>query len=255
MALCLGKKLGVVHDRRTLSVRALVDAPAVKVPHAHDIAHTVEEFPVFLNEELGDCGLASNGHRVIGQERSAGQHDLPVTDADVLAAYEAVGGYRPGHPETDNGVYLLDVCNYLRKTGMGRQRDGSPHTITGFAKVDPTNHDEVRLASYVFGGLYIGAALPVAAQDQVGQLWQLTGDEHADKFGSWGGHAMWAPAYDVQGVGVVTWGRRQRATWEWWDTYVDEAYALVSPDFMRRGGKTPQGFNADALARFLETLR
>jgi hypothetical protein len=32
---------------------------------------------------------------------------------------------------------------------------------------------------------------------------------------------------------VVTWGALQQMTWDFWDTYCDEAYAILSEDFVQ----------------------
>jgi hypothetical protein len=36
-------------------------------------------------------------------------------------------------------------------------------------------------------------------------------------------------------------------TWAFWNVYVDEAYALVSPDWIGAKGKAPNGFALAAL--------
>ena len=38
---------------------------------------------------------------------------------------------------------------------------------------------------------------------------------------------MCAVDYDPEGVTFITWGELQRATWAWWNRYVDEAHALL----------------------------
>lgn len=55
------------------------------------------------------------------------------------------------------------------------------------------------------------------------------------------GHAVFAVAYDEAGLTVLTWGNTQRATWDWWDECVDEAYAILAPE-ARTPGFAP-GFN------------
>jgi hypothetical protein len=51
--------------------------------------------------------------------------------------------------------------------------------------------------------------------------------------GSWGGHA--AP----RSLTVVTWGALQTMTWGFWAPDRDEAYAILSPDYLKqKGGKT-----------------
>ena len=68
--------------------------------------------------------------------------------------------------------------------------------------------------------------------------------------GSWGGHAVNVVAYDDRTLTVVTWGRLQEMTWAFWERYVDESYAIISPDFLD-AGKAPNGFDLAALRRDL----
>lgn len=253
----LGKKPGVVHDRRTIKFGQLLTAAVPEPPKRNSVALNAT-FPMFDNDRIGDCTCAAMGHRIIAQERSSAQSSRPTVNvSDVVTVYSAVTGYDPTRPETDQGAYLLDVLNYMRKFGMGREKDGTTHTIGAFAQVDPTDHDEVMLAHWMFGGVYIGVGLPIAAQHQIdqGAQWDLTGNARLDKWGSWGGHAMYVQSYDVDGPTFISWGGRQRATWRWWDTYVDELYALMSEDFFRtKTQKTPQGFDASQLQERLAAL-
>lgn len=244
----LGRKPGVVHDRRTLQLAAVASLPPA--PPTFQVAHTLNAFPVFANDAYGDCTCAAQGHRVVITERSSGQHEIALTDDDVLAAYSAVTGFKRDDPSTDNGAYCLDVLNYMRRTGMGRERDGSRHTIAAFAQVKLRDHDQVRRALHSFGGLYVGAGLPLSAQDEVGGTWARITDEP----GSWGGHAMYVRGYARSGPIFVTWGKPQAATWKWWDRYVDEAYAIVSEDYLRASGRTPQGLDVAALKSYLAAL-
>jgi hypothetical protein len=254
----LGKKLGVVHDPRTLRAARILDAPAVRAPADHRIARPLHGVPMFANDRFGDCTCASQAHRIVTQERSSQQaRTITLTDDDVLAAYAAVTGFRPDDPSTDNGAYELDVLNFMRKTGMGREKDGSPHTIGAFAAVDWRNHDEFEAAHYAFGGLKVCAALPRTAQPQTGGVWKVEGNpkhDPASRPGSWGGHSMYSFAYNRTGPVVWTWGNEQQMTWEWADTYVDECYALISEDYLRGSGHTPQGLDLVMLTDYLATL-
>jgi hypothetical protein len=64
--------------------------------------------------------------------------------------------------------------------------------------------------------------------------------------GSWGGHAVDVVRYSPGTLTAVTWGRLQDLTWAFLDRYCDEAYCIISPDFLR-GGHTPNGFDLEAL--------
>ena len=101
--------------------------------------------------------------------------------------------------------------------------------------------------------------LPVSAQSQVQnhQPWSVppggtTGD---GKPGSWGGHAVPVVAYDSRGVTCVTWGALQSMTWSFWEAYCEEAYALLSNDYLSGKKTTPQGFGLQQLQADLQDLK
>ena len=71
--------------------------------------------------------------------------------------------------------------------------------------------------------------------------------------GSWGGHAVDVVRYDARMLTVVTWGGLKELTWSFWDRYCDEAYCLLSTDFLE-AGKAPNGFDLAALKRDLELV-
>lgn len=235
----LGKKLGVVHDPRTFKLAPLL-AVDITAPLTFHFGHGITNFPMLGNDDFGCCTCAAMGHRVIASEYNTGQKERWVNRTQVLNAYSAVTGFKQDDPSTDNGAYCLDVLNYMRRTGLGREVDGTRHMIYAYASVDWRDHTEAKVASYVFGGLYTGVALPLSAADQIntGQRWDVVSSGRAE-WGSWGGHAMHTVGYDDLGPIFVTWGQLQRSTWAWWDKYVDEAYAVLHEDWIRvNTGKT-----------------
>lgn len=251
MSYPLGKKLGVVHDRRTFMAAAILQADDVRVPKHHRVGGQLQSVPTFGNDRYGDCVFASEGHAIVTHERASSQHELPLNDEQILVAYSLVTGFRREDPSTDNGAYEIDGLNNWRQRGLGVERDYSHHMLKAFAAVEWTNHEQVKLAHYVFGGVKVCAGLPLAAQDQ--DVWDVSEGARAE-WGSWGGHSMYSFAYDEEGLEVWTWGRPQKMTWAWVDKYVDESYALITEDYFRRAGKTPQGFDADKLDQMLRAL-
>ena len=61
-----------------------------------------------------------------------------------------------------------------------------------------TNIVEIRQSIALFGGVYIGLALPLTAQNQ--DVWDVVpnGGANAEE-GSWGGHCVYVPKYDTVG--------------------------------------------------------
>lgn len=236
----LGKKRGVVKDPRTLLFadysnrkKLLPQAPA-SVRHTFGIT-----FRMFVNDRIGDCTIAAPANFDIAVSRGK----VVLTDEQVIAAYSAVTGYNPKTGANDNGAYLLDVCNYWRSKGIGGRK------ILAFTSVNPQKWEQLRLANWLFGGVYIGLDLPVSAQRQA--TWDVpkggtTGDGEP---GSWGGHAVTIEDLTSDTAGtLVTWGEKKKFTRHFIEAYCSEAYAVISPDWLaRHNGKTPQGFNEQQL--------
>ena len=119
--------------------------------------------------------------------------------------------------------------------------------------LEPKNHLHVQAAVELFGGSYIGLALPVSAQQQA--IWSVPpgGPTGTGAPGSWGGHAVVIEAYDIHGLTCITWGQKKKMTWSFWDAYCDEAYALLSE--LWAGKKAaPSGFDLTALKADLKAV-
>ena len=163
---------------------------------------------------------------------------VEVTESSVLHAFDRV---KIVDPQTgEEGAVELDVLRTGARTasaGTGSARSRACSLL---------DHDLVRTAAWLFGGLYIGLELPISAQ------WQETWD--------WNGLALGrrspglvgrsrrstSSATTRLGLTVVTWGRLKEMTWSFWDRYCDEAYCILSHDFLD-GDQAPNGFDLEAL--------
>ena len=201
----------------------------------------LENIGVMMNDRLGDCTCAGVGHAIQTWTSLTGQQITP-TDADILALYEGACGYKPSDPSTDQGGVEPDVLNYWKANGV------AGHKLDGYASVNTRNTTEVRQAVQLFGVVYIGVALPLSAQSQ--SVWDVTDASLAGDAapGSWGGHCVIVVGYNSRGPLVVTWGKVLQMTWDFWASYVDEAYALLSKDWIETSGSAPSGFDYAALA-------
>jgi len=232
-------KLPYRHDDRTLRLANYLTPQLPPPPASVDLTHTVATWPMYRNDQLGDCTCAAAGHMVELWSAVTGKQVTP-TDSQIVTMYEKVSGYTPGDPSTDNGAVELDVLNWWRKHGL----DG--YKIDAFALVTPSQNDNVRQALQLFDGVYLGLNLPRTAQAQIGSLWEVPpqGPYLDGAPGSWGGHAVNVAAYDQTTVTVVTWGKLQAMSWKFFNTYCDEAWALLPANWKSRA---PRGFDFAAL--------
>ena len=237
----LGKK-PARHDPRTLCLakylKALPPAP-VNIDWTQKMA-----FPcgMMLNDQLGDCTCAGIGHLRQLLTANAQTAELTMADADILNIYEQACGYNPGDPGTDLGGYLLDLLTFWKNTGVGL--DGNK--IAAFASVNVLNQAEVMQALNLFGGLYTGVMLPVSAQQQVGDVWDVVATPDGAP-NSWGGHCVAIGEGDANHLTCLTWGARQLLTWAFWNRYFDEAYAVVTQEWIEANGDSPSGFDLATL--------
>jgi hypothetical protein len=231
-------KLPVRTDVRTLTLARYVDSARLpSPPDAFDETTGVDSWPMYANDRIGDCTTAAAAHMIEAWTAAGHGHAIMLSEGSVLDAFDNVRRTDPFSGE--EGAFELDVLRYWRKTGIGG------HRIGAYARVTVYDQRLVQTAAWLFGGLYIGVQLPLSAQTQ--SVWDWTGSLTGPaRPGSWGGHAVDVVRYDRNGLTVVTWGRLQEVTWSFWARYCDEAYCVLSDDFLTKG-KAPNGFDLAAL--------
>lgn len=233
-------------DVRTLRLAHYIEKRKLpKVPLTHTLsARTLAAFPqlgMMRNNDLGCCTVSSIGHMEQTWSAYGGKPWRP-TDAEIVEVYGRVNG------GVDEGAAMLDVLKTLKRDGIGGNK------IYAYVSIDPLDHDQVRTAHFLFGGLYVGANLPVSAQDQleVGP-WDVTVGNGSEP-GSWGGHAFNVVDYSLAGLTCVTWGQLQKLTWAWLDRYCDEVYAILEEDYVGDDKRSPQGISLAKLAGDIKAL-
>lgn len=208
-------------DYRTLRFKDYLKASLAAPPATYNVLTDVYKnlktsdptklFPMDGNDSVGDCTCAGLAHAITTYSGLVGKKSIMAKAAVLKLYYHLTGG-------PDTGLNELDVLNYWRQNSVGGVE------IMAYAKVDAKNHTHVQQAIQLFGGVYLGFQVQENAQQEFAakQPWTpgpLTND----------GHAVFAVAYDANGVTVLTWGNTQQATWAWWDECVDEAYAILPP--------------------------
>ena len=207
------------HDYRTLRLKDYLKNSLAAPPAQYDVLAQVYDrlkqndptklFPMDGNDTIGDCTIAALAHASTVYHGLVGQKSIAATKALEKIYYHLTGG-------VDSGLNELDVLNYWRKNSAASEK------ILGFTAIDPKNQVHIKQAIQLFGGVYLGFQVQTGAVELFDQRkpWvpaKLTND----------GHAVYAVAYDAEGVTVLTWGNTQKATWGWWNECVDEAYAIL----------------------------
>ena len=212
------------------------------IPKTHTLSRkTMKAFPelgMMLNDEIGLCTCAALAHMEQTWSTYGGEPRRP-TDDQILEAYRRING------GVDEGAAMLDALKMARRDGIGGNR------IYAFVAIDPQNHDQVRTAAFLFGGLYVGLMLPRSAQFQ--DVWEVS-EGNGSEPNSWGGHAASVVDYSPKGLTIVTWGGLQRLSWEFFSRYCDEAFCLLEEDYVGSDNRSPQGFSLNKLAKDLEGL-
>jgi hypothetical protein len=242
-------KLAPVHDARIPMLAKYTKAlPAA--PVSVDWTKGVSTWGMMRNDTIGDCTCAAIAHAIqIWTKNAAAEQTL--SDDSVVKLYSAITGYNPKTGANDNGAVESDVLKYWLRNGV------EGHHLDAFVSLQPHSIEDIKDAVWLFGGCYIGLSLPKSAQAQIGGLWTvpasgLSGDGAP---GSWGGHAVYVVGYDARGLTVITWGGLQRMSWNFWWAYCDEAYGLLSRDWIAKNGIAASGFNFAALSMDIQALK
>lgn len=253
----LGKK-PAKRDPRTLKLARYFTMGLPTAPDAADNTSGITAWGMMLNDSLGDCTIAACGHAIQVWTGCAGS-EVTLPDSAILEGYESWCGYDPGDSNTDRGGVEVDVLNNWRKSSF------SGHVLSMYADPEPTNLEHIKQAIYLFGGVYIGVALPVSVQNH--SIWDVhPGENNGDNTaGSWGGHAVYVPKYRTENgrtiFTCITWGASLDITQDFWtfqdadgNSYIDEVHALVSPDFLKASGETPEGLDLAAMEADVEAV-
>ena len=241
-------KLPAIYDSRTLKFSNYLKANLPAPPPSVEYGNKVKSWPMFGNDKYGDCTCAAAGHMIQDWTANSGKLATP-TLSSVIKFYEHFVG---DPPPADAGCNMLDVLNYWRTTGLGS------HKVEAFVALEPKNDVHARDAIYMFGALYIGVELPdfAVTGNMLKTPWVVppqgpVGDAAPNPNN---GHCIPAVAYDARNLYIVTWGEVKAMSWQFYDTYADEAYAVLSQEFIAKNGKTVAGFDFATLKKDLASI-
>lgn len=259
MTLQLGKT-PATHDHRDLTFAKYRD-PEVKLPKVFGYGKLIDSWEMLGNgpdpempadfEGAGDCVWAMAAHTTMLRSRAAGTGPnggpIPFTTRGVLNDYSKATGYNPVTGANDNGTDMRVALKYRQKTGI-IDANGKRHKIGAYVALEPGNLTQMLEALYYFGATEIGIEFPSYAMDQFNQHkpWAVKTGGQIE-----GGHAIPIVLNPYQ---VVTWARLQPVTAGFLTKFCDEAWAVISPEFLK-AGKAPNGFDLAQLQTDLANLQ
>lgn len=229
--------------------------PHLKLTAAHlaalpdppdEVDHGQGTYPMYGNDQYGDCVEAGLGHQV-GQYTlvSSGQ-EATFTDQQILGAYSAITGFNPDDENTDQGTYTQDAMTWWRKTGL------EGHAIVLYAALDLANVKALKQAINAFGGIGIGFNFPAYAMDQfnAGKPWDVQKKNATIE----GGHYVLATGYNAQYLKVKTWGAEQLMSWAFLAKYADEAWGALDDEMVGNAGSFLPGVDLYGLGEDFAAL-
>lgn len=230
-----------------------------------DRATRVTDWPLYCNgvgdpgnppaspDGIGDCTIAEAAHAYTALGVYAGKPQALFSAAEVISVYSRVGGYDPATGANDNGCQMQDVLADQRENGM-TDLSGTVHKVTAYAALG--NPADITMLSRVlktFGYVYVGIRCPASTQTQFGNgPWTYVPGSPIE-----GGHAIGLHRRQPYGarVGVfsmATWGALQPTTISFIENYIDEAWAVITQDWIEASGSSCDGI---ALAQLEADMR
>lgn len=198
-------------------------------------------YGLYQNDRYGVCGPVSAAN-----QRRLMRPDLPPpTQEDVFALYRASGNptFDPASGRGDNGVVMQRMLQAMTAVGLGAAKP------LGFARVDPSDFNEVEAAVALFGSILCGADLQTAQQSQTDAGWW---DYQPSRV--WGGHAVMVGAYkDDARADCITWGKRVGMSPSFVRLQVREAWVVLWPEHLQSDAFL-KGVDVARLARAYEDL-
>lgn len=245
--------LADAHPRLKLADYVVDGAPAV--PPAVHRSHLEHDFPMYLNNELGDCGEAMTLHGIEAFHLDAGTAVPSFADGDAEKLYEEVGGYVPGKPATDKGTNNETLVNYWQNTGVAcAAENGNVHKIVASMFVDPQDVELNERAIWEFVVLFRAIALPETAQGQ--KEWTVTEPQLQGPAapGSWGGHDIPYFSYDGQRYRCATWGTELLLTYQFDADYATQGFVAITEEMLNNTGVSPAGIDWDKLTSDINAM-
>lgn len=220
------------HDARTVRLAKYFTAAIPSIPAHFDFDQGRAAFPLptWGNLDWGDCVLAAQANAELRLERVEQRGTIKLTDNDVISRYRMMTGANTPGDRNDRGLIMLQAFRDWRR-GWQVESTRRNYTIAAYGELENDNPQMLRQAIYLLHGIHLGFDLPITAQRMTRNgLWEVKPydiETPEGQPGSWGGHCVFAKAYDADTVEILTWGMKIKVTDDFIKAYCDEAWSVV----------------------------
>lgn len=245
----LGRK-SYIRDKRDLKLKNYLDTSQLPpLPEVFGHQALITNWGMLGNDTVGDCVIAGADHETLLWCQEGG-NSISFTDANAINDYSVITGYDPNDPNSDQGTDVRAALKYRQKTGMV-DSEGKRHKIGAYLQLDQSNLNEVLMAAYLFSAVGIGINFPSSAMDQFnqGNPWTVVEGSAIE-----GGHYFPIVGYDGTYLYCVTWGQVQKMDVNFFKAYCEEAWAILSTEFLNNKSLSPEGFNLAQLQADLAAI-
>lgn len=194
------------------------------------------------NDSVGDCVIAWAMHCLMLQAIEVGR-TIAFSTASALQTYTDATGYNTADPSTDQGTDVASFMDFWKNTGI-LDDAGNRHKISAYVRVNATNLQEIREASYLFKMPGLGIQFPdsAATQNRRGETWTVVPGATIE-----GGHMIGYQAWNAIVNNMNTWNMNQPADDTFLLTYADECFAPISAEMLDEKGTDVDGFDMATL--------
>jgi len=218
-------KLGKLAPARPDGLHMLAFYQSNPLPKAPEkvTSPVVADWGMLGNDKYGDCTFAGIVHARMANATVLGLTESFPSESDVVNTYLS---YTKGQ---DAGAVEADLLAYWKSNDLFGSK------IAAFAPTDHADFDELKSVIASYGLAYIGIRVPAPCEQQFAlhQPWTLTNTPADNNI--IGGHCIILVGYDEQYFYAVTWGQIQAIDYNWLRSYMDESWAIITPEIVTRG--------------------
>jgi hypothetical protein len=179
-----------------------------------DFGHTdqvTEPWEMYLNDQLGDCVVASKEHVTrLWVSEGTGSDTVTFGDPTTVKNYELLGNYNPNDPSSDQGCDMLTAAHLWLTKGIADD-NGKRHKPGIALQLQAGNWEQLLYAAYLFDGVELGILVTPDMQSafEAEQPWDLPDYNLSDVEG---GHCVPVVARKDGLPELITWAEPQLLT-------------------------------------------